>query len=229
MLNAKKIVGLSLFLCLSGIMGCSNANKQNMKLQPAIIKDDSEKINVTLDPNAHIDHIDPCHTKEKNICSMNDTVSKDGISYKIKKVEITKSFGTRNEETLQKDLLENVDKNNNLVGDETYVFITMTITNNNKEKKQISRTPGIIVTIDDDMEICEVAGGDDVYIDEYWNGGDPDNVYAYELEAGESVTSEFAGVVHDKDIQMKGRKLYYGIKHSDSLDDPKNKYIKLEE
>ena len=74
MLNAKKIVGLSLFLCLSGIMGCSNANKQNMKLQPAIIKDDSEKINVTLDPNAHIAHIDPCHTKEKNICSMNDTV-----------------------------------------------------------------------------------------------------------------------------------------------------------
>lgn len=203
---------------------------QNSK--QGIIQDDSTESDSTNTVTAKvnpsdIEYTDPCYTKEENIHSINDVVSMNGISYQIVSFEKTKIFGDRNKETLADWLGDRVDKDNNFVGDESYVFITMTITNNTEETVEIYRCPGTVMSIDETMEVLQL--GECIYMDEYWYGGDPSSVFAYSLKPGGSVTSEFADMVNDSDVNVEGRKLYYEIDHSEDMGDPENIFIKLEE
>lgn len=62
------------------------------------------------------------------------TATIDGISYKIDSYEHTTEFGNRNKDTVAeflKDSYEgNIDENYNLRNGYSYIFVTMTYTNN---------------------------------------------------------------------------------------------------
>lgn len=233
MLKGKKIAILLIIFGMVeiSVSGCAN-NTPNIDSQQGILREDStENDSINTDNSkmnpSDIDYVDASYTNEENIHSIKETVSMNGISYHILSFEKTKTFGNRNSDTLADYLEDKVDEDNNFVGNESYVFITMTITNETDETVEVYRCPGNVMSIDENMEVLQL--GECIYMDEYWNGGDPSSVYAYSLKPGESVTSEFADMVNDNDVNVEGRKLYYEIKHSDDMDDSENIFIKLEE
>lgn len=71
------------------------------------------------------------------------TATIDGISYKIDSYEHTTEFGNRNKDTVAeflKDSYEgNIDENYNLSNGYSYIFVTMTYTNNTDEQVEILR------------------------------------------------------------------------------------------
>ena len=184
--------------------------------------DDSQKKESNIAPS--VDYVDASYTKQENLLSMQDEVTMDGISYKVLSYEITKQFGERNRETLA-DYLEDIDADANLTGSETYVFVTLCITNETDSPMEICRIPGNVMGIESDLEVFQLS--DSVYIDEYWTEGDSTAVNFYRLNPGESITSESGYTINDNDVE--GRSLYYEIPHTSDMADPDNKFIKLEE
>ena len=224
-------VGLSLlFTVVLGISGCGNTHTESNNQQGIIVEDFMESDNMTEQNSVaiddlDIDYVDSSYTTSENLYAISDVVKMNGISYQIHSFEKTKKFGDRNKDTLVDYLGDRIDADNNLVSDESYVFITMTITNETEEEVEVYRCPGYVVSIDENMEVLQV--GECVYMDEYWHGGDASSIYAYSLKPGESVTSEFADIVCDAYLEGKG--MYYDIPYSDDLGDPNNIFIKLED
>ena len=131
--------------------------------------------------------------KEKKECEEEKiTATIDGISYKIDSYEHTTEFGNRNKDTVAeflKDSYEgNIDENYNLSNGYSYIFVTMTYTNNTDEQVEILRNAGVFYIINDDLERLQVGDHGGIYIDNYWTEGKENEKYHYVLGAGESVT-----------------------------------------
>ena len=172
--------------------------------------------------------------KEKKECEEEKiTATIDGISYKIDSYEHTTEFGNRNKDTVAeflKDSYEgNIDENYNLSNGYSYIFVTMTYTNNTDEQVEILRNAGTFYIIKDDLERLQVGDPGGIYIDNYWTEGKENEIYHYVLGAGESVTSEVGYIIQDEWMSEDSKYIYYGIKGIDSkTNDMVQKYFKLE-
>lgn len=232
----KKTLIIGMLTILTVVCTACTSENPDMSRQSGIIIDEpeaGEEWNLQEDDGYQqkepdippsVDYVDASYTKSENLLSMQDTVLMDGISYKMLSCKITKQFGERNRETLA-DYLEDIDADANLTGSESYVFITLCITNETDSPMEICRIPGNVMGIESDLEVLQLS--DSVYIDEYWREGDAQSVNFYMLNPGESITSESGYIINDND--MEGRTLYYEIPHTDDMADPGNKFIKLEE
>ena len=234
-------------LCLGilGLVGCGNDSATENNKQGIIqeketedagrIENNGEGVDdenpLNLKPGDQVGDMTyegPKYTTEESLCTLQDVVNKDGITYQILAWEKTKEFGDRNSETLVDYLGNRVDADNNFVGDESYVFITMKITNETEENVEVNRCPGGIALIDETMRVFSM-GVDCIYMDEYWYGGDTKSVHYYSLQPGESITCEFGQMVWDSEVNVEGRNMYYRINFFDDLSNPANRYILLEE
>lgn len=223
----KKVSIIGILMILTVVCTACTAENSDISRQSGIIIDESETGEDEKNESDITDAIYDMgisYTRQENLLSMQDTVTIEGISYKVLSYEKTKQFGERNKETLA-DYLEEIDTGGNLTGIETYVFITLCVTNETDQPVEICRVPGNIMGIESDLEVLQL--GDPVYIDEYWTGGDPTSVYFYMLNPGESIISESGYIVNDDDVE--GKSLYYEIPHSSDMADLENKFIKLEE
>lgn len=169
-------------------------------------------------------YIDAEYVQEENLCPADEVVEWEGIEYQVESAVITKEFGNRNKETLG-DFFE-TDENGNLICDSTYFFLTVTYTNKTDKNIEFDRSAGDIVAIASDMEVWNCS--EVFYIDEYWTGGDPSGVLRYELEPGESITSEVGFGVDDCMLETEGYKFYFHIGYPNEYSDG-TKYISLEE
>lgn len=161
------------------------------------------------------------------------TATIDGISYKIDSYEHTTEFGNRNKDTVAESLKDsyegNIDENYNLSNGYSYIFVTMTYTNNTDEQVEILRNAGAFYIINDDLERLQVGDPSGIYIDNYWTEGKENERYHYVLGAGESVTSEVGYIIQDEWMAEDSKYIYYGIKGIDSkTNDKVQKYFKLE-
>lgn len=64
----------------------------------------------------------------KNLLSLTDTATSNGISYSVLEVQRTKEFGSRTLENLIDLSRGGTDENGNLLGDEDYLFLTIQFT-----------------------------------------------------------------------------------------------------
>lgn len=227
--NISTIVGV---IILVGICcaGCASTNSENSR-HSGIIQENSTEEEGSLTNNdtvPEIDYGDASYVKKENLLLQQDIVNMNGISYQLISFEKTKNFGDRNLETLGDWFAEDIDASGNLTTDKTYVFVTLCITNKTDQEMKVTRAPGRVMGIESDLEVLQVSE-DTIYIDEYWTGGDPSDVYGYKLNPGESITSESGYLLDDTEIEVEGRTLYYEIPHSDDPSDTENKFISLEE
>ena len=139
----------------------------------------------------------------------------DGITYQILSCEVTSQFGERNLETLWEDIKKGesrfeyrrADANGNLPEEGRYIFLTIQFTNTTDEEVEILRNNGSICFFDENLFITNITT-DVWYVDEYWEGGTPSEVYHYKLAPGESVTSEVGWIMSKEEIETYG-KMYY--------------------
>lgn len=169
------------------------------------------------------------YTQKENILSLADSAAVWGISYKIEKVEYTESFGNRNLEHLQNYMEEvKADGQGNLSGDFKYLFLTITFTNTTDEFQEINRNAGGITLIGSSLNTLTWSN-DVVYYDTCWEEGNSQQLHHWELEPGESVTSEVGWIIEDckraigMDDTLAERmgsegpyELYYHVKQFDS-------------
>lgn len=177
--------------------------------------------------DSDITYEDPAYTVEENLVLMDEVVEMDGFTYQIIDFEVTKEFGDRNRETFVDYLDDVTDADNNLTGDQSYVFVTLSIQNNTDKEVEAMRAPGVVVGIDSDWEVIPLSA-DPVYIEELWTGGEEAMGYFYKFQPGESVTCESGYLVNDADLKVPGRTLTYEIKNTDDYADLENKFIQLE-
>lgn len=161
------------------------------------------------------------------------TATIDGISYKIDSYEHTTEFENRNKDTVAESLKDSyegkIDENYNLSNGYSYIFVTMTYTNNTDEQVEILRNAGVFYIINDDLERLQVGDPGGIYIDNYWTEGKENERYHYVLGAGESVTSELGYIIQDEGIPEDSKYIYYCIEGIDSkTNDKVQKYFKLE-
>ena len=185
----------------------------------------------TSDPIIYVQ--EPEYVDENDIISTDDTATIDGISYKIDSYEHTTEFGNRNKDTVAESLKDsyegNIDENYNLSNGYSYIFVTMTYTNNTDEQVEISRNAGAFYIINDDLERLQVGDPGGIYIDNYWTEGKENERYHYVLGAGESVTSEVGYIIQDEWMSEDSKYIYYCIEGIDSkTNDKVQKYFKLE-
>lgn len=231
----NKIIAILSVITAFSLSACSAATGQPDG-KSGIIRDETQRAvedNDTMADEPPATYIqDPEYADEGDIISTDENVTISGVSYKIDSYEHTTQFGNRSKDTVAdflKDLYgDAIDDNYNLSNGNSYIFLTLTITNNNAEEIDISRNAGMLCAIKDDMEMVQESA-DAVYIDKYWNGGQENEVYHYRLKAGESVTSEIGYIITDEYMPENSKNIYYEIK---GIDDETNnmiqKYFKLE-
>ena len=78
----------------------------------------------------------------KNLLSLADTATSNGISYSVLEVQRTKEFGSRTLENLIDLSRGGTDENGNLLGDEDYLFLTIQFTNTTDQTVEILRNQG---------------------------------------------------------------------------------------
>jgi hypothetical protein len=154
------------------------------------------------------------YTTADNIIPMSESATVDGVTYQILNCEKTSEFGNRNLENLNYLYDEDsIDDKGNLSNGNYYIFITFQYTNTTDSEVEILRGDHGICSIDDRYIVgCLIA--EPVYIDEYWNGGEANEVYHYKLAPGESLTSE-SGYIICSDIFDDDDKLYFKLKQVD--------------
>lgn len=233
-MKKKKITAImAVIMMAAGLSACSQSNAK-IEGKSGIVKDEASKRESdtgTSDPIIYVQ--EPEYVDENDIISTDDTATIDGISYKIDSYEHTTEFGNRNKDTVTdflKDSYEgNIDENYNLSNGYSYIFVTMTYTNNTDEQVEISRNAGAFYIINDDLERLQVGDPGGIYIDNYWTEGKENERYHYVLGAGESVTSEVGYIIQDEWISEDSKYIYYCIEGIDSkTNDKVQKYFKLE-
>lgn len=233
-MKKKKIAGIMMVVMMAaGLSACSSTSDQ-LDGKSGIVKDENSKgesDTSTSDPTISVQ--EPEYVDANDIISTDDTATIDGISYKIDSYEHTTEFGNRNKDTVVdylKDSCEgNIDENYNLSNGYSYIFVTMTYTNNTDEQVEILRNAGAFYIINDDLERLQVGDPGGIYIDNYWTEGKENESYHYVLGAGESVTSEVGYIIQDEWMSEDSKYIYYCIEGMDSkTDDMVQKYFKLE-
>lgn len=233
-MKKKKITAImAVIMMAAGLSACSQSNAK-LEGKSGIVKDEDSKGESdtgTSDPIIY--EQEPEYVDENDIISTDDTASIDGISYKIDSYEHTTEFGNRNKDTVAESLKDsyegNIDENYNLSNGYSYIFVTMTYTNNTDEQVEISRNAGTFYIINDDLERLQVGDPGGIYIDNYWTKGKENEIYHYVLGAGESVTSEVGYIIQDEWMSEDSKYIYYCIEGIDSkTNDTVQKYFKLE-
>ena len=233
-MKKKKITAImSVIMMAAGLSACSQSNAK-IEGKSGIVKDEASKRESdtgTSDPIIYVQ--EPEYVDENDIISTDDTATIDGISYKIDSYEHTTEFGNRNKDTVAESLKDsyegNIDENYNLSNGYSYIFVTMTYTNNTDEQVEISRNAGAFYIINDDLERLQVGDPGGIYIDNYWTEGKENERYHYVLGAGESVTSEVGYIIQDEWMSEDSKYIYYCIEGIDSkTNDKVQKYFKLE-
>lgn len=233
-MKKKKITAImAVIMMAAGLSACSQSNAK-LEGKSGIVKDEASKTESdtgTSDPIIYVQ--EPEYVDENDIISTDDTATIDGISYKIDSYEHTTEFGNRNKDTVAESLKDsyegNIDENYNLSNGYSYIFVTMTYTNNTDEQVEISRNAGAFYIINDDLERLQVGDLGGIYIDNYWTEGKENERYHYVLGAGESVTSEVGYIIQDEWMSEDSKYIYYCIEGIDSkTNDKVQKYFKLE-
>lgn len=233
-MKKKKITAImAVIMMAAGLSACSQSNAK-LEGKSGIVKDEASKTESdtgTSDPIIYVQ--EPEYVDENDIISTDDTATIDGISYKIDSYEHTTEFGNRNKDTVAESLKDsyegNIDENYNLSNGYSYIFVTMTYTNNTDEQVEILRNAGAFYIINDDLERLQVGDPGGIYIDNYWTEGKENEKYHYVLGAGESVTSEVGYIIQDEWMSEDSKYIYYCIEGIDSkTNDKVQKYFKLE-
>lgn len=220
-MKKKKITAImAVIMMAAGLSACSQSNAK-LEGKSGIVKDEASKTESdtgTSDPIIYVQ--EPEYVDENDIISTDDTATIDGISYKIDSYEHTTEFGNRNKDTVAESLKDsyegNIDENYNLSNGYSYIFVTMTYTNNTDEQVEISRNAGAFYIINDDLERLQVGDPGGIYIDNYWTEGKENERYHYVLGAGESVTSEVGYIIQDEWMSEDSKYIYYCIEGIDS-------------
>lgn len=214
----------SLFLiiiaaALTACCGCASSEEelQDLRLEGGLIKDtDTESMDrkqeilssqFDLEPDPDVITIPPSYTTEDNIVSFGESTDINGISYTPLSYEITREFGNREFDDRLADWVARDDQGNLTTEGETYVFVTLNITNNTAESAIIARHLGQPYYLDSDLQVYRT--GEIAYIDEWWTGGSLSEFAFWELAAGESITCE-VGYWLNTD-RPADTTLYYGI------------------
>lgn len=235
-MKKKKITAIMAVIMMAvGLSACSQSNAK-LDGKSGIVKDEASKTEgdtgvVDQAPATYVQ--EPEYVDENDIISTDDTATIDGISYKIEKYEHTTEFGNRNKDTVAESLKDsyegNIDENYNLSNGYSYIFVTMTYTNNTDEQVEILRNAGTFYIINDDLERLQVGDPGGIYIDNYWTEGKENEIYHYVLGAGESITSELGYIIQDEGMPEDTKCIYYCIEGKDSkTNDTVQKYFKLE-
>ena len=168
----------------------------------------------------------------KNLLSLTDTATSNGISYYILDVQWTKEFGSRTLENLNDLSREGTDKQGNLLGDEDYLFLTIQFTNTTDQTVEILRNQGGLRIINPEGQVLH-CNSETVYCDQKWDGGTPGEMFHWVLAPNESVTSEMGWIIRGQSETSKALlgdsgdwSLYYEVEVSD--DSTENYFIDLE-
>ena len=168
----------------------------------------------------------------KNLLSLTDTATGNGISYSVLDVQRTKEFGSRALENLNDLSRGGTDENGNLLGDEDYLFLTIRFTNTTDQTVEILRNQGGLRIINSEGRVLH-CNSETVYCDQKWDGGTPGEAFHWVLAPNESVTSEMGWIVWGRSETSKALledsgdwSLYYEVEVSD--DSAENYFIDLE-
>lgn len=168
----------------------------------------------------------------KNLLSLTDTATSNGISYSILDVQWTKEFGSRTLENLNDLSREGTDKQGNLLGNEDYLFLTIQFTNTTDQTVEILRNQGGLRIINPEGQVLH-CNSETVYCDQKWDGGTPGEMFHWVLAPNEAVTSEIGWIVWGRNETIKtlygdsgNWSLYYEVEVSD--DSTENYFIDLE-
>ena len=129
----------------------------------------------------------------KNLLSLADTATSNGISYSVLEVQRTKEFGSRTLENLIDLSRGGTDENGNLLGDEDYLFLTIQFTHTTDQTVEILRNQGGLRAINSEGQILHYDS-ETVYCDQKWDGGTSGEVFHWALAPNESVTSEIGWI-----------------------------------
>lgn len=129
----------------------------------------------------------------KNLLSLTDTATSNGISYSVLEVQRTKEFGSRTLENLIDLSRGGTDENGNLLGDEDYLFLTIQFTNTSDQTVEILRNQGGLRAINSEGQVLHYDS-ETVYCDQKWDGGTSGEVFLWALAPNESVTSEIGWI-----------------------------------
>ena len=167
---------------------------------------------------------------KENIYPMSESKTIEGITQQVLKCEVTRNFGNhklenlaeyvRNLEIVEGDVylddiwnpnaLYRMDEQGNLTGNGCYVFCTIQFTNTTDEEIEFLRNTGKISFLNEKLFLQEEGGYEVIYMDEIWQGGEPQEAYHYKLAPGESVTSEVGWIVPNRGFE-KYDHVYYAI------------------
>lgn len=158
-MKRKKITAImAVIMMAAGLSACSQSNA-GLEGKSGIVKDEDSKTEsdtgvVDQTPATYVQ--DAEYVNKNDIISTDDTATIDGISYKIDSYEHTTEFENRNKDTVAESLKDsyegNIDENYNLRNGYSYIFVTMTYTNNTDEQVEILRNAGVFYIINDDLE-----------------------------------------------------------------------------
>ena len=169
----------------------------------------------------------------KNLLSLTDTATGNGILYSILDVRRTKEFGSRTLENLIDLSHGGTDGQGNLLGTEDYLFLTIQFTNTTDQTVEIQRNQGGLRGISSEGEVL-YYDSEAVYCDKKWEGGTPGAVFHWVLAPNESVTSEIGWIVRGwdadtRELLLGGQdwSLYYEVEASE--DRSENYFIDLEQ
>jgi hypothetical protein len=177
-------------------------------------------------PNSYV------YTTEENIIPMSERATIDGVTYQVLKCEVTSEFGDRNLDYLDYFYDDGgIDDSGNLTNNSRYIFLTIQYTNTTDSEIEINQGGKGIYFLDEHY-IVRDYNVDSVYID-MENPNKPANeIYFYDLEPGESITSEVGWVI-SKDTLDRYDKIYNVVRQSDcetdvgGSTDPDAVYIEL--
>lgn len=156
-MKRKKITAImAVIMMAAGFSACSQSNAK-LEGKSGIVKDEASKTegDTGVVDQAPATYVDAEYVNKNDIILTDDTATIDGISYKIDSYEHTTEFGNRNKDTVAESLKDsyegNIDENYNLSNGYSYIFVTMTYTNNTDEQVEILRNAGAFYIINDDL------------------------------------------------------------------------------